>query len=192
MPDKGPITAENRAWLSSDPNTRRLARLIFVSFVFTFLAARCVVFLIMSRRIPDLYFFIGQTHVHHLNYGIFLLSGVGAYLILSRPQGRMLSGTALVYGIGLGLTFDEFGMWLHLGGGYWQRASFDAVIVIAGLLGLAAVSPPLRLMRFNQWTTIVVLLLGCALYVLLMNDSLCYLDSHIAPRLQQIEERAPQ
>ena len=31
---------------------------------------------------PDLYLFLGQTHIHHLNYGIFLLSGVGAYLLL--------------------------------------------------------------------------------------------------------------
>ena len=34
------------------------------------------------------------------------------------------------YGVAMGLTFDEFGMWLHRGGGYWQRASFDAIIVL--------------------------------------------------------------
>jgi len=33
----------------------------------------------------------------------------------------------LLYGLAMGLTFDEFGMWLNLGGSYWQRASFDAV-----------------------------------------------------------------
>jgi hypothetical protein len=33
----------------------------------------------------------------------------------------------------MALTFDEFGMWLHLGGSYWQRASFDAVIVLLGV-----------------------------------------------------------
>jgi len=47
----------------------------------------------------------------------------------------------VIYGIGLGLTFDEFGMWLHLNGDYWQRASFDAVIVLAAALGSRALPP---------------------------------------------------
>ena len=117
---------------------KRLARLALVAFVFVFVAARVLVYLIMSRRIPDLYLYVGQTHVHHLNYGIFLLSGVGAYLLLARPEGRALRRAALVYGVGLGLTFDEFGMWIHLGGPYWQRASYDAVVVVAAVLALLA------------------------------------------------------
>jgi hypothetical protein len=87
-----------------------------VAFCFTFLAARVLVLLIMTHRIPNLYFYAGATHVHHLNYGIFLLSAVGAYLLFCQPQGKKLTLTALAYGVGLALTFDEFGMWLHLGG----------------------------------------------------------------------------
>jgi len=52
----------------------------------------------------------------------------------------------VTYGIGLGLTFDEFGLWLHLGGDYWQRASYDAVIVLATVLALASFAPPVQ-----QW-----------------------------------------
>src|SRR5215510_866717 len=63
----------------------RRARWILTSFLFTFMAARITVFLIASRRIPDIYLHFGGTHVHHLNYGILLLSGVGAYL--RRPVG---------------------------------------------------------------------------------------------------------
>jgi len=48
---------------------------------------------------------------------------------------------AVVYGFSMALTFDEFGMWLHLGGSYWQRASFDAVIVLLGLFGVLAFLP---------------------------------------------------
>jgi hypothetical protein len=33
----------------------------------TFMAARTIVFLIVSRRIPDLYLYLGGTHIHHLN-----------------------------------------------------------------------------------------------------------------------------
>jgi hypothetical protein len=102
------------------PETKqRLARYVPVAFLATFIAARVVVFLIMSRTIPDLFLHVGGTHVHHLNYRIFLLAGVGAYLVFQHPAGRRLGVAAVVYGIGLTLTFDQFGMWLHLGGGYW-------------------------------------------------------------------------
>jgi len=60
---------------------------------------------------PNLYFFLRGTHVHHLNYGIFLLAGVSAYLLFDMPSGRNLRFAALGYGIAMALTFDEFGMW---------------------------------------------------------------------------------
>jgi hypothetical protein len=37
------------------PSSRHLVRLVLASFLFTFIAARILTFLIMSRRIPDLY-----------------------------------------------------------------------------------------------------------------------------------------
>ena len=64
---------------------------------------------------PNLYFFMHGTHVHHLNYGIFLMSAVCGYSVFRRPTGRAAEITALLYGVAMGLTFDEFGMWLHLG-----------------------------------------------------------------------------
>src|ERR1700756_2136686 len=89
----------------------KLARNVFTSFLLTFIAARVLVILIMGREIPDMFLHMGQTHVHHLNYGIFLLTGTGAYLIFCRPVGKLLSATSVFYGIGLALTFDEFGIW---------------------------------------------------------------------------------
>ncbi|MCK5332231.1 hypothetical protein KAJ41_00005, partial [Candidatus Parcubacteria bacterium] len=37
----------------------------------------------------------------------------------------------ILYGIGLGLTFDEIGMWFKLEDDYWTRMSYDAIIIIA-------------------------------------------------------------
>lgn len=105
------------------PIASRLARWTLAAFVLTFLLSRIFVLLIMTRRMPDLFLHVGQTHVHHLNYGIFLLVAVGGWLLFSPPAGHRRSAAAVMYGIGLALTFDEFGMWLHLGGSYWQRAS---------------------------------------------------------------------
>src|ERR1700757_2020994 len=115
--------------------TRHLAPLTVVAFLFTFIASRVLVILIMSRRMPDLFLHLGGTHVHHLNYGIFLLAAVaGLTLFATQLSERQRAFCALIYGVAMALTFDEFGMWLHLGGSYWQRASFDAVIVIVSVL----------------------------------------------------------
>ena len=68
-----------------------LARRALFGFIITFIAARIVVLLIMSNRMPNLYFFMHGTHVHHLNYGIFLLAGVAAYLLFSARCDRISS-----------------------------------------------------------------------------------------------------
>ena len=130
----------------------KLARLALFGFIMTFILARVLVFLIMAQEMPNLYFFTHGTHVHHLNYGIFLLSVVGGYSVFRRPTSRAAEVTALLYGVAMGLTFDEFGMWLHLGGSFWQRASvlavallgFGAVIYVAGLRLGDMVGQPLR------------------------------------------------
>ena len=49
---------------------QRVIRKVFAAFVATFLAARIVVLLIMTRRIPDLYVHAGSTHIHHLNLSL--------------------------------------------------------------------------------------------------------------------------
>ena len=188
MKDSAEAIREEAPTVESRP--QRLARPILVAFLFTFMAARVLVFLIVSRRIPDVYLNLGGTHVHHLNYGIFLLSGVGAYLLLGRPGARALQWSAVLYGIGLALTFDEFGLWVHLGGSYWQRASFDAVVVITGLLGLAAVAPALRRFRPRHWATAAMLVVAVTLFGILLVDSLRYAD-RLLLRIQIVEESQP-
>lgn len=174
-----------------DLEVQRAIRKVFAAFVLTFLAARIVVLLIMTRRIPDLYVHAGSTHIHHLNYGIFLLAGVGAYLLLGRPTGRGLSAAAIVYGIGLALTFDEFGMWLHLGGDYWTRASFDAIVIIGGLLALAVAAPVLKQFRPRHWITAAALAVAVVVFVFLLVETLRFAGDVVLPALEQIESVAP-
>src|ERR1700679_3267512 len=107
-------------------SVHNLARLVLSTFIFPFVTARILVIFIMAGRLPpELFFHVKGTHVHHLNYGIFLLSITGAVLLFGSPRGNRRPPGAVIYGIGLALTFDEFGMWLHLDGQYWQRASYD-------------------------------------------------------------------
>ena len=167
-----------------------VARRILLSFLFTFMAARVLVFLIVARRIPDLYLYVGGTHIHHLNYGIFLLSAIGAYLLLAHPDERTRGTVALIYGVGLALTFDEFGLWLRLGGSYWQRASFDAVVVIAALLALIAAAPEVRQFRPHHWATAAALAVSVIVFGAMLVDSFRYAN-RLLLRIQVIEQAMP-
>jgi hypothetical protein len=175
---------------SLNSNTH-LARMILSAFLLTFMTARIVVFLIMSHSIPDLYLYVRGTHIHHLNYGIFLLSGVGAYLLFKRPEDRSLRITACIYGIGMALTFDEFGMWIHLGGSYWQRASWDAIVVVSGAFALLAFAPSLKRFRPHHWVTVIFLIVILIIFVFLFIKSFKYAGEMLGPRLYEIESTAP-
>jgi hypothetical protein len=165
----------------------RLARRAFFGFILTFIISRASVFLIMSGRIPNMYFFLHGTHVHHLNYGIFLLAIVGAYALFWRPDRRAAEVTALIYGLAMGLTFDEFGMWLHLGGSYWQRASVDAVIVVAAVIGLIAYAPSLERLERRHFRAFAVLLIVVVGFVFVVFWSGGYLGGLVGPKLRELE-----
>lgn len=164
-----------------------LARRALFAFILTFIAARILVLLIMARRIPNMYFFLRGTHVHHLNYGIFLLAAVGAYLLLGRPAGKALGAAALGYGAALALTFDEFGMWLHLGGSYWQRASIDAIVVVAAVLGLIAFASDLRRFESRHLKASVAVLIALTAFGVVLYDASVHIGRVEGPRLQALE-----
>ena len=164
-----------------------LARWTLIAFVLTFLLARILVLMIMSRRIPDFFLHVGQTHVHHLNYGIFLLAAVGAWLLFNSPTGRARAGAAVIYGIGLALTFDEFGMWLHLGGSYWQRASFDAIVTVAALLALVAAAPALPHFNWRTWAWTAAILVTLGVCMALAVERL----QKLGPSLHRLENQGP-
>src|SRR5580700_2535278 len=163
--------------------TRHLARLTFVAFLFTFIASRVLVILIMSQRMPDLFLHLGGTHVHHLNYGIFLLAAVAGVLLFARLNDKQRSACAVVYGFSMALTFDEFGMWLHLGGSYWQRASFDAVVVLLGVFGVLAFLPRWQRIRTHHFVIGGILLVGVASFYFALFKSLKHADDRLLPRL---------
>jgi hypothetical protein len=187
----GIMLDNNQENLNPSAKINRLARIILAAFLLTFMLARVVVFLIMLRTIPDLYLHLKGTHVHHLNYGIFLLSAVGAYLIFGQPEGKKLSISAGIYGVAMALTFDEFGMWIHLGGGYWQRASWDAIVVLSALFALIAFASTLKKFRPHHWLTAIFLIVVLVVFVLLFVKSFKYAGNKLGPKLHHIETTAP-
>jgi len=82
----------------------------------------------------------GGTHVHHLVWGILLLLACGYIGIAVAPDSPWRELVAVLFGVGMGLTLDEFALWLNLRDVYWAekgRESIDAVIVTACLLTIA-------------------------------------------------------
>jgi glucose dehydrogenase len=169
------------------PSAHELARRALLAFLLTFMLARMLVLLIMARRIPNLYLFLHDTHVHHLNYGIFLLAGVGAYLLFGASTPRSRRGAAFAYGIAMALTFDEFGMWLHLGGSYWQRASVDAIVVVAGLLAFIAYARSIRVFEARHLRACVALAIAVLLFATVLYDASVHLAHVEGPRLRELE-----
>ena len=89
---------------------------------------------------------MGGRHIHHLVWGIFDLLVVGFLSVIRAGTGadgsRVWVGRlmSLLYGVGSALTLDEFALWLNLRDVYWERegrASFEALGVFGGLLGIA-------------------------------------------------------
>jgi len=122
----------------------------------------------------------GGTHVHHMVWGILLLVTMGYLGIATDLGSPWLEIFAIGFGIGMGLTMDEFALWLNLQDVYWQskgRQSIDAVIVtttllIIALLGLQfwidvwdAVLVLLGFDRGNSWLAIPIQVVGVALAV---------------------------
>jgi hypothetical protein len=169
------------------PSAHELARRALFAFVVTFILARTLVFLIMAGWIPNLYLFLRDTHVHHLNYGIFLLAGVGAYALFRAPSGDALRRTAFAYGIAMALTFDEFGMWLHLGGSYWQRASIDATVVVAAVLAFIAYARSIGTFEARHVRAFIVLAVALLAFGVVLYRASERLGNVAGPRLHELE-----
>ena len=63
----------------------------------------------------------GGIHVHHLVFGIVLLMLAGFLGFALQPESPWLEILAAAFGVGMGLTLDEFALWLHLEDVYWAE-----------------------------------------------------------------------
>lgn len=103
--------------------SRQIPFWILVGFLPTFLIARLIV-----DTSPGLFLAVHGTHVHHFTYGIIVLASSGFLSLVWEQASRMI--LAIIYGIGLALSFDEFGMWLHLTNNYNIDQSEDVMVGI--------------------------------------------------------------
>jgi hypothetical protein len=118
--------------------------LFFVSFLLTFGFIRTSTHMIKAQvswwpgNVS-----VGGTHIHHLVWGIITVLICGYIAVAIAPDSPWREVVAVFFGIGTGLTLDEFALWLNLKDVYWEkqgRASIDAVVIAAAVSGLLLIS----------------------------------------------------
>jgi hypothetical protein len=119
---------------------RQALFLVLVGFLGSFLFIRVSARLSRSPRFawwPGSVVSDSGVHLHHLVWGICLMLAAGAVGFASINSSPWLEISAAVFGIGAGLTIDEFALWVYLDDVYWSpegRSSIDAAVVAASSL----------------------------------------------------------
>jgi hypothetical protein len=97
----------------------------------------------------------GGLHVHHHVFGIVTMMIAGVVSFALSDVGLWYELCALAFGIGMGLTIDEFALWLHLDDVYWSeegRSSIDATLIAVVFMGLILLgAAPYDVSADNAW-----------------------------------------
>lgn len=123
-----------------DDRGQRAGFILLGSFLAAFLFIRTSARMIRSPKFswwPGSVKTKGGLHLHHLVWGICLMMSSGFLNFVLKPGSPGSEVLAAAFGIGAGLTLDEFALWVRLEDVYWSqqgRISLDAVVV-ATLLG---------------------------------------------------------
>jgi hypothetical protein len=115
--------------------------LVLAGFIVSFAFIRMSTRLMRSPRVswwPGSVVSDSGVHLHHLVFGICLMILAGTVGFASSGTRPWFDIAAGLFGVGVGLTIDEFALWVYLDDVYWAeecRKSVDAtVIAAAGML----------------------------------------------------------
>jgi hypothetical protein len=115
--------------------------LVLVGFILSFAFIRMSTRLMRSPKVswwPGSVVSDSGVHIHHLVFGIVTMMAAGALGFLAFGRSPVAEICAFAFGIGAGLTIDEFALWVHLEDVYWAeegRSSIDATVIAgAGML----------------------------------------------------------
>jgi lysyl-tRNA synthetase class 2 len=127
--------------LRLDSTDHRSGLILLGGFLASFLFIRFSTRMMRSPRFPWWPGSVetGGIHVHHMVFGIIGMMVAGFLVIATAPASPWIEILAALFGIGMGLTVDEFALWLYVEDVYWAkegRASTDAAIVCTALAAL--------------------------------------------------------
>jgi hypothetical protein len=144
-------------WVNLEDNHEQAVFLVLVGLLGSFAFIRMSTRIIRSEAVswwPGNIESEGGVHVHHLVFGIVTMMIAGTLGFVADGRQPWTEICALFFGIGIGLTIDEFALWVHLEDVYWERegrSSIDATVIAASLMLLVVlgVSP----VTFDSSTT---------------------------------------
>lgn len=121
---------------------REAVFLVLLGFLLSFGFIRLSTRLMRSPRVP---WWPGSivsesgVHLHHLVFGIVTMMVAGTIGFADHGETGWFLVAAAAFGVGIGLTIDEFALWVHLEDVYWAeegRRSIDATVITALSLAL--------------------------------------------------------
>jgi hypothetical protein len=124
-------------WSRLERHDEQALFLVLVGFILSFAFIRMSTRLARSPRAP---WWPGSivsesgVHLHHLVFGIvtMMIAGAGGFLAFGNSPWTEIC--AFAFGVGVGLTIDEFALWVYLDDVYWAeegRSSIDATVIAA-------------------------------------------------------------
>lgn len=126
--------------------------MVLVGFILSFAFIRMSTRLMRSPKVP---WWPGSVvsdsgvHLHHLVFGIVTMIAAGALGFLSHGTSPYAEICGFLFGVGAGLTVDEFALWVYLDDVYWAeegRSSIDATVIAIAAMSLVLLgSSPLTI-----------------------------------------------
>lgn len=116
--------------------------LVLVGFILAFAFIRMSTRLMRSPKVP---WWPGSivsdsgVHLHHLVFGIVTMMIAGTLGFAAHGESPYAEICGFLFGVGAGLTIDEFALWVYLDDVYWAeegRSSIDATVIAAAAMGL--------------------------------------------------------
>ena len=125
--------------------------MVLSGFILSFAFIRMSTRLMRSDRVswwPGSVVSDGGVHLHHLVFGIVTMMIAGTLGFAALGHSPYAEICAFFFGVGGGLTIDEFALWVYLDDVYWAeqgRSSIDATVIAAAgmmllLLGFSPLS----------------------------------------------------
>jgi hypothetical protein len=116
--------------------------LVLVGFILSFAFIRMSTRLMRNPKVP---WWPGSVvsdsgvHLHHLVFGIVTMMIAGTLGFTAHGESPWAEICGFLFGVGAGLTIDEFALWVYLDDVYWAeegRSSIDATVIAAAAMGL--------------------------------------------------------
>jgi hypothetical protein len=157
--------------------------LVLVGFILSFAFIRMSTRLMRSPKVPwwpGSVVSDGGVHLHHLVFGIVTMMIAGALGFLSLGESPYAEICAFFFGVGAGLTIDEFALWVYLDDVYWAeegRRSVDAVVVAAVFMGIVFLGVVPFELDGSDWELFLISLTG--LLIGIGTSAICFLKRRI-------------